>query len=109
MTDVLQVVTTLGRKADAQRLAEHLLEDRLAACVQISGPIESTFRWDGRIETAEEWVCTIKTTVERYAGVARVISELNPYDEPEILAFSVQNGSAGYLRWLTEQVAPASE
>lgn len=109
MTEVLQVVTTLGRKADAQRLARHLLEDRLAACVQISGPIESTYHWEGRIESAEEWVCTIKTTVERYANVERMISKLNPYDEPEILAFPVQTGSAGYLKWLNEQVAPPTD
>jgi periplasmic divalent cation tolerance protein len=104
MLQALQVATTTANKADAERIARALVEQRLAACVQISGPITSTYRWQDAIETAAEWVCTIKTTGESYQRVETAIRELHPYDEPEIIALPIVAGSPSYLSWLQDQI-----
>jgi periplasmic divalent cation tolerance protein len=106
MTDALQIVTTTANKADAERIAQGLVERRLAACVQIGGPIKSCYRWQGQIETAEEWVCTIKTRHSHYGQVEAAIRELHPYEMPEILATPIVAGSQAYLAWLDEQTTP---
>jgi periplasmic divalent cation tolerance protein len=104
MVDYLQVQTTLERRADAERLAHALVERRLAACVQIVGPIHSTYRWQGKIETAEEWLCLVKTRRDLYLVVEQAILELHPYEVPEIIALPITAGNASYLAWLEEQV-----
>lgn len=104
MSEAIQVTTTTATKEDAQRIAAALVERRLAACVQVGGPITSCYRWQGAIETAEEWLCTIKTTRAAYEQVERAIRQLHPYDEPEIIAVPIVAGSAGYLQWLDRQV-----
>ena len=104
MLAALVVETSTADKGDAQRLARLLVEHRLAACAQVSGPLESTYRWQGKIETATEWLCTAKTLADRYERVEALIREHHPYDEPEILAVRVHAGSAGYLHWLAEQL-----
>jgi periplasmic divalent cation tolerance protein len=103
MGQAIQVATTTANKADAERLARALVEQRLAACVQISGPITSCYRWQETIETASEWLCTIKTTDAVYRQVETVIRQLHTYDEPEIVAVPIVAGSPGYLRWLEDQ------
>ncbi len=105
MSDVLQVVTTLGAKADAERLARALVERKLAACVQVSGPLLSCYRWKGQIETAEEWLCTVKTSRVLYPQLEKAIRELHPYENPEILATAVVEGSPDYLRWVVEETS----
>jgi periplasmic divalent cation tolerance protein len=104
MLEPVQVVTTTAERADAERIASALVERRLAACVQIGGPIHSYYRWQGAVEHGEEWVCTIKTTGQAYEHVEQAIRELHPYDEPEILALPIVNGSKGYLQWVTDQI-----
>jgi periplasmic divalent cation tolerance protein len=104
MADFIQVLTTTDSKNLAEQIGRALVEQRLAACVQIVGPIASIYRWQGQIETAEEWQCWIKTTRERFAAVEQAIRELHTYSMPEILAIPVVNGSAAYLQWLEEQV-----
>lgn len=100
MSDYLQVMTTVARKDDAERIARALVEDRLAACVQILGPITSLYRWQGAPETSEEWLCLIKSRQERYAQIEEAIRRLHPYEVPEILAVPVVAGSGDYLAWL---------
>jgi periplasmic divalent cation tolerance protein len=100
MTDAIQISTTTGDRATAERIAAELVDRRLAACVQISGPITSTYRWQEKVETTEEWLCTIKTLAANFAAVQEVISKLHPYDVPEILAVPVVAGSEAYLEWL---------
>lgn len=105
----VQIVTTVADKAAAVTLARGLVERRLAACVQIDGPIESVYRWKGTIEQAAEWRLTLKTTS---AAAPRAIASLrrdHPYDEPEILVLPVSGGSEGYLRWLADEVDPSEE
>src|SRR5438067_9175188 len=102
--EAIQVVTTTSEKKDAETLAQAVLDNRLGACVQISGPIESRYWWNGRIETASEWMVTIKTRHDLYKQLEKMLLELHPYDQPEILATPASEVSAGYLKWLTEQV-----
>jgi len=104
MPQALQVTTTMASKADAERVARALIERRVAACVQISGPIASVYRWQGTIETATEWLCTIKTNEPNYERVEDTIRQLHSYDEPEIIAVPIIAGSPTYLKWLQDQV-----
>jgi periplasmic divalent cation tolerance protein len=104
MTAFIQVVTTVDTKDHATRIAQHLLDRRLAGCVQVTGPITSSYWWKGKIETSEECYCVIKTAADRYTEVEREIRAVHPYEEPEILAFPVVSGSKTYLQWLAGSV-----
>ena len=100
MSDYIQIVTTTELREDADRIAQVLVAARLAACVQVAGPITSTYRWHGKIETAEEWQCWAKSRRELYDEVERAIRRIHPYEIPEILALPILAGSADYLKWL---------
>ena len=104
MTKINQVITTTETKADAQAIADALVERRLAACVQVIGPITSTYRWQGEIETAEEWLGVIKSRQDLYDVLEAAIREVHPYDVPEILAVPVVAGSKDYLAWLDSEL-----
>jgi periplasmic divalent cation tolerance protein len=104
MSDYVQVLTTVGSEAEAGRLAEALVERRLAACVQVIGPITSRYRWEGAIEEAREWQCLAKTTRGAFEAVEAAIREVHSYDEPEVIATPIVAGSAGYLAWIEENV-----
>ncbi len=104
MSDYVQILTTAATSDDARRIAHALVERRLAACVQIVGPIQSVYRWQGAIETAEEWQCWIKSRRELCGEIQRAIRELHAYEVPEILVLPVSDGDADYLAWLDEQV-----
>ena len=103
MPTYIQVVTTTARREEAERIACELAEVRLAACVQIVGPITSTYRWQGKIETGEEWQCLAKTRSDLFARVEEAIRRIHPYKVPEILAVPVVAGSASYLAWLNAE------
>ena len=107
--DFLQITTTAGNREEADRIATTLVDRRLAACVQIVGPIRSVYRWQGHIEHSEEWLCQIKTTRERYAAVEAAIRELHSYDCPEIIATPIVAGSEAYLQWLIDNVCASAE
>lgn len=102
MTDYVQVLTTVGSQEEAEQLSSALVERRLAACVQVLGPIASRYRWQGQIEEAQEWQCVAKTEASLYPKVEGAIRELHSYDEPEIVATPIIAGSAGYLKWLSD-------
>lgn len=95
-------MTTAGSEQEAERIAAELLERRLAACVQVSGPIVSRYRWRGQRE--REWQCLVKTTRARFEAVAAAIGEVSSYEEPEIGATPILAGSPGYLAWIEESV-----
>jgi periplasmic divalent cation tolerance protein len=105
MTDHLHVLTTIDSEEAAERISAALVERRLAACVQVVGPISSTYRWQGEVERAREWMCVAKTTAARYPEVEATIRELHSYEEPEIVATPIVAGSAGYLAWLRHTVS----
>lgn len=110
MEGFIQVTTTTGKREDAERIARALVETRLAACVQIAGPIASIYRWKGKIETAGEWLCLIKSRQENFRAVERMIRSLHPYETPEIVAVPLTDGSRDYLDWLrSELTAPCEE
>jgi periplasmic divalent cation tolerance protein len=98
--EYIQVVTTTGKKEDAEKIAMTLVESKLAACVQLAGPIFSTYRWKGNIEKAEEWQCVIKSREDRYKEIEKVIKSIHPYEVPEIIAIPIMAGSTEYLNWL---------
>ncbi len=81
--EVWQVITTTADEQDAKKLAQAALEKRLAACVQIGGPVESSYWWNGRIESAREFVCVFKTTSAAYPKLEKLLLELHPYENPK--------------------------
>lgn len=97
-------MTTTDSKEDATRIADVLVRRRLAGCVQVIGPITSTYWWNDAVETAEEWLCLIKTAGGRYEELERAIREVHSYDVPEILAMPVVAGNGDYLSWLTQEL-----
>jgi periplasmic divalent cation tolerance protein len=104
MEGYIQVVTAIAKRENAEKIANALVEKRLAACVQILGPIVSTYWWKDNIETAEEWLCVIKSKKEVYEELEKSIKEIHPYETPEIFALPVVAGSKDYLKWLSNEV-----
>lgn len=104
MSDYLLITTTTPTEQMAQQIAAELVEERLAACVQIHGPIQSVYRWQGKIEQASEWLCTIKSKREKFPHINQRILELHEYDCPEIVAVPIADGSKDYLQWIDEQI-----
>jgi periplasmic divalent cation tolerance protein len=101
----LMVMTTTDAREDAERLARGLVEQRLAACVQVLGPISSTYRWEGAVETAEEWLCLVKTTGARFEALAAHVEANHGYETPELTAVPVSHGSPAYLAWVSSATA----
>jgi periplasmic divalent cation tolerance protein len=104
VTEFIQITTTTGARQEAERIAAELVSRRLAGCVQISGPIHSTYRWQGNTETSEEWLCTAKTGRDRLIAIEQLMDELHGYDVPELIATPIVGGSEKYLKWLDEQL-----
>lgn len=100
MESYIQVVTTTDKKEDAEKIAFSLVEKKIAACVQIVGPITSIYRWKGNIETAEEWQCVIKSRKNLYDEIEKAIKSVHSYEVPEIMAVPIVAGSGDYLEWL---------
>lgn len=108
MSEYVQVLTTVGSEEEAERIASLLVERRLAACVQVTGPIHSHYRWRGKVESEREWQCLAKTEAALYDEVEAAIRETHSYEEPEIVAIPVLAGSAGYLDWISDNVGGES-
>jgi periplasmic divalent cation tolerance protein len=104
MIDCMQVVTTTQHKEHAEEIARALVEHRLAACVQILGPITSIYHWAGKIETSQEWQCWAKTRRGLFERVEEAIRQLHPYEVPEILALPVLAAGRDYLQWLDKEL-----
>jgi periplasmic divalent cation tolerance protein len=102
---VIEIRTAFPSREDAERCGRDLLDRRLAACVQVDGPVTSLYRWQGRIESAAEFRCTCKTSGERADDCVAAIRGMHPYELPEILRTACA-ASAEYARWVVESVAP---
>ena len=102
MTNARIVLTTAGSQEEARKLAHALVERRLAACVNIVPQVESIYRWQGKVQTAEEWLLLIKTQAEFFDRVSNALKELHSYDLPECLMLEVTAGSPEYLDWIAK-------
>jgi periplasmic divalent cation tolerance protein len=101
MRDGFRVVLTTADSAElAERLAHGLVERRLAACVNIVGPVRSVYRWKGEIVSDDERLLLIKTASEQFEALREALRELHTYEVPEILALAVEAGDRPYLDWL---------
>jgi periplasmic divalent cation tolerance protein len=104
MTDKRIVLSTAGSHDEARKIAQHLVEHQLAACVNIIPHIESIYRWQGKMESSTEWLLLIKTTQEKFPAVRDAIRHLHSYDVPECIALVIEDGSAPYLDWIAQSV-----
>jgi periplasmic divalent cation tolerance protein len=104
MTDKRIVLSTAGSEDEARKIARHLVERQLAACVNIVPQIESIYRWQGKVESSQEWLLLIKTTAEKFPAVRDALRELHSYELPECIAISVEDGSAEYLQWIEDSL-----
>ncbi|WP_412748252.1 divalent-cation tolerance protein CutA [Krasilnikovia sp. M28-CT-15] len=96
-------MTTIDSRAAAESLARSAVDARVAACAQVSGPIHSTYWWEGTVENAEEWCVVFKTTRERYPALEQHIREHHSYDVPEVVLMPILAGNPGYLSWISEE------
>jgi periplasmic divalent cation tolerance protein len=104
MTDKRIVLTTAGSPEEARRIAHGLVERRLAACVNISSPVQSVYRWKGEMETAQEYHLVIKTTQAAFPKLRQALAELHAYETPECILIAIEDGSVDYLKWIGESV-----
>jgi periplasmic divalent cation tolerance protein len=100
----LLVLTNLPDQAVAEALAQVLVEERLAACVNVLAACRSVYRWQGAVETSNEVPLLIKTTSERYPALEAAILAHHPYELPEVVAWPIERGLPGYLAWVADQV-----
>lgn len=103
------VFVTTGDRGEAERIAAALVKWKMAACVSILPGVESTFWWQGKIDSAPEFLLMIKTTMDRYPDVEGAVREYHSYKVPEIVAIPVEAGHAPYLQWLAAAVHPDGE
>ena len=104
MTEYIQVLTTVEYKTDAENIAKSLVEKKLAACVQILGPMTSYFHWQGKLDSAAEYLCMIKSREDLFTNLEAAIKSMHPYEVPEIIATPITKGGKDYLNWLTSEL-----
>ena len=104
MTDKKIMLTTVGSHDEARKIAHALVAARVAACVNIVPRIESVYRWDGKVETAEEWLLIIKTSSLKLGPAEDLMKKLHSYDLPECIAIAIEDGSTDYLNWIEKSV-----
>ncbi len=97
-----QVFSTVDSKEKAVEIAKVLVNEKFAACVQIYGSGESFYWWEGRVESASEWLILIKTSENKLEALIKKLKEIHPYEVPEIIAHEIKAGNTDYLRWVEE-------
>ena len=98
------ILSTVGKKEDAQTIANHLVSNRTAACVNIIPNLESVYTWENKLCQENEFLLMIKTTANNEINVYDYLLAVHPYDTPEIISLSIQNGSQAFLNWIRESV-----
>src|SRR6516225_3339652 len=105
MTDKIVVLISCGSPREARRIGKALVEAQLAACANIlEAPVRSIYRWNGRVESAKEFLIILKSSRKRFAAIEREVRRLHSYDVPEIIALPIARGSQGYLKWTSQSV-----
>jgi len=105
MTDKVVVLVTCGSAREARKIARAVVEERLAACANIlTSPVQSVYRWKGRVEIAKEFLLIIKTTKARFPKLKAAVKRLHSYDLPEIIALPIAAGATDYLIWISDSV-----
>jgi len=104
MTDKLLVLTASSSESEARKIAEILVDRRLAACVNIIPRIHSVYRWQDKIENTEEYLLVAKTTRDKEAQVQAAIRDLNSYQLPECISIGIESGSVEYLNWIADSM-----
>ena len=104
MSNEKLIISTAGSRDEASRIARVLVEESLAACVNLAGPIDSVYRWQGNVENAQEFLMLIKTTSTKSAKTISRLLELHAYQLPEAIELDIEGGSTEYLRWIRESV-----
>ena len=104
MDKYIEITTTTADKKDADNISREILNNKLAACVQIEGPIKSIYWWKDNLEESEEWLCRIKTKKALFNQIESVIKKMHPYELPEIIAKEILAGSKEYLEWMDNVV-----
>lgn len=102
--EYLQVFISVSSKSEIEKITKILLEKNLVACVQVLGPMESTYKWKGKIEKAKEWLCILKTKQSLYQKVEEEIKNIHSYEVPEIVAVPITKGSEDYLNWVDKSL-----
>ena len=105
MSDELIIFVTAPNEDEARRIAETVVNERLAACVNIINGVESIYRWQGEVARDRELLLVIKTTADRYLELERRVKELHSYTTPEVIAFRIERGSASYLDWIHDSTS----
>ena len=108
MSEPLVVIVTCPSQQEAESIAEAVVEQRLAACVNVAGPVRSFFRWEGALQKEAEWLLFVKSISERLEELCQELARLHSYDVPEIIAVPVSGGSEKYLKWLEEMSTPSA-
>ena len=105
MFEAIVVFVTCGSEEEALKIANSLVEERLAACVNLVSPVRSIYRWKGKIWDEKEWILIVKTRKERFEELERKVKSLHSYSVPEIISLPILEGSSSYLNWLEENTA----
>lgn len=108
MTGYVQVLTTVDSEEAGETLGRSIVDARLAACVQIVGPVRSLYWWEGKVDDAREWQLLMKTTAERLPELERHIIANHSYDVPEVIVTEITRGNPDYLNWISEETGRAA-
>lgn len=108
MTDKVVVLVTVPNQREGRKIARHLVENKLAACVNITQNIQSIYRWEGKIADDKEFLLLIKTTRGLFPEIQAAISRVHSYSNPEIICLPIIDGAENYLRWVSDSVKPAA-
>ena len=104
MANLILITTTSDDRNELEKIAAHLIAERLAACCQIGSPVTSVYTWEDKTESSNEWVCSIKTVKRLFGLVEKAITEIHHYDEPQIVAVDICEASQGYQQWVEQSV-----
>ena len=105
MTHCIVILVTAGSETEAETIARTLVEEQLAACVNIVSPIRSIYRWEEKLAEDREWLLIIKTRAELFAAIEARVKALHSYQTPEVITLPIVQGSEDYLQWLSESVS----